>query len=81
MISIYDAAQVLVAPEPGLQYLRSSRAGELLLEPGGLTADEGRIVALEASRSADLQVDARGCALLPGFVDCHTHLPFAGWRA
>ena len=22
-----------------------------------------------------------GCALLPGLVDCHTHLPFAGWRA
>ena len=29
---------------------------------------------------ADLQVDASGCAVLPGFVDCHTHLPFAGWR-
>ena len=22
-----------------------------------------------------------GCAVLPGLVDCHTHLPFAGWRA
>jgi imidazolonepropionase len=22
-----------------------------------------------------------GCAVVPGFVDCHTHLPFAGWRA
>jgi imidazolonepropionase len=28
-----------------------------------------------------LQVDAGGCAVVPGFVDCHTHLPFAGWRA
>ena len=25
-------------------------------------------------------IDARGGTLLPGFVDAHTHLPFAGWR-
>jgi imidazolonepropionase len=25
-------------------------------------------------------VDARGGTVLPGFVDAHTHLPFAGWR-
>lgn len=25
--------------------------------------------------------DARGCTVLPGFVDPHTHLCFAGWRA
>ena len=22
-----------------------------------------------------------GCTLAPGFVDCHTHLPFVGWRS
>src|SRR5262245_61450093 len=22
-----------------------------------------------------------GCTIAPGFVDCHTHLPFSGWRA
>src|SRR4029079_17832035 len=25
-------------------------------------------------------VDAGGGTVLPGFVDAHTHLPFAGWR-
>ncbi len=27
-----------------------------------------------------VQVDAAGGTVLPGFVDAHTHLPFAGWR-
>jgi len=28
-----------------------------------------------------VRVDAGGGVVLPGFVDCHTHLVFAGWRA
>jgi imidazolonepropionase len=81
LISFGAAAQVLLPPATGLPFLRSDHAGELRLDPGGLTADEGLITALEASPEADIQVDATGCALVPGFVDCHTHLPFAGWRA
>jgi len=27
-----------------------------------------------------VEVDAAGGTVLPGFVDAHTHLPFAGWR-
>jgi imidazolonepropionase len=80
--SFDSAAQVLLPPEPGLPYLRTDRAGELTLDPGGLTvADDGRIAALEPTTDAEIRVDATGCALLPGLVDCHTHLPFAGWRA
>src|SRR5206468_9288661 len=37
--------------------------------------------AFEADATAPVRIDARGCAVLPGLVDCHTHLPFAGWRA
>src|SRR5207248_524298 len=25
--------------------------------------------------------DAGGCVVVPGLVDCHTHLAFGGWRA
>jgi imidazolonepropionase len=80
-LSVEGAAQVLRPPQDGLPYLRHDRAGDLRLDAGSLAARDGRIAALEADASADLRVDASGCALLPGFVDCHTHLPFAGWRA
>lgn len=81
--SFDNAAQVLTPPEPGLPYLRTDRAGELNLDAGGITVNnaDGLIAALEPTEAADLHVDATGCTLLPGFVDCHTHLPFAGWRA
>src|SRR6202000_472057 len=42
---------------------------------------DGRIDALERDAIAEVTIDASDCAVLPGFVDCHTHLPFAGWRA
>jgi imidazolonepropionase len=31
--------------------------------------------------SADASLDAGGQLVVPGLVDCHTHLAFAGWRA
>jgi imidazolonepropionase len=78
--AITGAAEVLTPPQAGLEYLRHDRAGELMLEPGSLLIEGGRIAALQGAPDAELQVDARGCAVIPGFVDCHTHLPFAGWR-
>jgi imidazolonepropionase len=79
--SIEGAAQVLRPPEPGLPFLRHDRAAELTAAPGSLALAGGLIAALDADPGARVRVDARGCAVLPGWVDCHTHLPFAGWRA
>jgi imidazolonepropionase len=80
-IAIGGAAQVLRPPQDGLPYLRHDRAEEMALEPGDVLVDGGRISGFTASDGADVRLDAAGCAVLPGFVDCHTHLPFAGWRA
>jgi imidazolonepropionase len=78
-VSIRGAAQVLLPPENGLPYVR--RAAEMRLEPGSVTVEDGVIVALEHDPGADQVIDAAGRAVIPGLVDCHTHLPFAGWRA
>jgi imidazolonepropionase len=44
----------------------------------GPEADLAQAVELEPD---GLDIDAEGCCVLPGFVDAHTHVPFAGSRA
>jgi imidazolonepropionase len=80
-LCLRGAAQVLRPPQDGLPYLRHDRAAELRTEPGSVTVAGGRIAALDDDPGAGTVVDAAGCAIVPGLVDCHTHLPFAGWRA
>lgn len=55
---------------------------------GALIINEGRILTVGPTREilaqkTDLGIilDMEGRAVVPGFVDCHTHLPFAGWRS
>jgi imidazolonepropionase len=79
-ICLTGAAQVLRPPEEGLPYLRHDRADQLRLDPVPVWVSGGEITAFE-EREAALRLDASGCAVVPGFIDCHTHLPFAGWRA
>ena len=69
-----------------------ARSGEELgdlgiIPDGGLLAADGKITRVGRTREIkklcqrDTEVvDARGCVVLPGFVDAHTHLVFAGNR-
>ncbi|MBM3296331.1 MAG: imidazolonepropionase [Candidatus Aminicenantes bacterium] len=61
-----------------------------LVENGWLAALRGRVVYAGDERGFKEEVrlepeaetvDCRDFVVLPGFVDCHTHLPFAGSRA
>ena len=53
-----------------------------ILRDAALVFEDGRIVAVErAGAAGDEHVDAGGRCVIPGFVDSHTHLVFAGDRA
>ncbi len=53
-----------------------------IVRDAGLVFEEGKVVAIEpAGVDADARIDAGGRCVIPGFVDSHTHLIFAGDRA
>jgi len=79
----------LATPE-GTKALAGPSQGRLRVVAGAALASRGdRIVWIGPERElgaavellpGGARVDAGGGTALPGFVDAHTHLPFAGWR-
>ena len=83
-----DASQLLTLAGPPVPR-RGGALGELgVIGNGGVLVQRGKI--LRVGRTRDLAREARllrahtidctGRVVLPGFVDCHTHLVFAGNR-
>jgi imidazolonepropionase len=82
---IHNTSQVITCAGPGPR--RGAAMREPAVLPGGAVAVRGgRIVAVgpegELRRRFDAAVglDAGGCAVLPGLVDPHTHVVYAGDR-
>jgi imidazolonepropionase len=85
---IQNAAQLVTCS--GFEAKRGSQMSDLqVIEEGAVVIENGIITAVGTSRDLLSRfntegytvVDAAGKAVLPGFVDSHTHFVFGGYRA
>jgi imidazolonepropionase len=76
MALVVDDIGLLVTNDPALG------EGPLgLVRDAALVIEDGRVAAIErAGAQGDERLDAAGRCVIPGFVDSHTHLVFAGDR-
>ena len=85
---ITHASQLLTIPSHDHGPQRGDRLGDLaIIDDGALAVSAGSIVDLgptvdlAAQHQAAQTIDAGGRVVMPGFVDPHTHVIFAGDRA
>ena len=84
---IDNAGQVLTLASPGGPKRGAAMRDLGLVAGGAVAVRDGRIVAVGPSAElrrtvrADRRIDAGGGTVMPGFVDPHTHLVWAGDRA
>ena len=86
-LAVLHASQLITLGGPPRARFGKELGDLGIIPDGGLLAADGRITHVGRTREIEKLcqrntevVDARGCAVLPGFVDAHTHLVFAGNR-
>jgi imidazolonepropionase len=86
---IHSASELITAPATAGPLRGPDLDQPLVLADAAVACVEGRvsavgptaeIVAAFPEAEAGRVVEARGLLIAPGFVDCHTHLPFSGFR-
>ena len=82
---VQEAIRSLVVDNIGLLVTNDPALGDGplgVVRDAALVIEAGRVAAIEpAGAAADARIDAGGRCVIPGFVDSHTHLVFAGDRA
>jgi imidazolonepropionase len=85
-LAVLHASQLVTLAGPKRPRVGAELSEIGIIRDGGLLIRDGRIELVGSSseiekRTGDAEViDARGKVVLPGFVDAHTHLVFAGNR-
>jgi imidazolonepropionase len=86
---VLSATEIVTAPPGRGPLLGSELDRPLRIAQGSVACLDGRVVAVGPTaevlarfpeKEAARVLDATGRLVAPGFVDCHTHLPFAGTR-
>ena len=86
---IHSAGELITAPAKAGPLRGPDLDRPLVLEDAAVACVDGRVaaagptaevVAAFPEGEAGRVVDARDLLIAPGFIDCHTHLPFAGFR-
>jgi len=85
-LAVLHASQLVTLAGPNRFRVGAKMSALAIIQDGGMLIREGKIDLVGASteienKAGDSEViDARGKVVLPGFVDAHTHLVFAGNR-
>ena len=85
-LAVLHASQLVTLAGPKRARVGSELSELAIIHDGGMLIRDGAIVATGASAEIEKQargaeiLDAAGRLVLPGFVDAHTHLVFAGKR-
>jgi len=83
---IHNAAQLVTCASDGKPKRRAAMQSIGIIEDGALAVAGEKIVAVGKSDEilrayeSENAIDARGKIVAPGFVECHTHVVFAGNR-
>src|SRR3954463_11527885 len=85
-LAVLHASQVVTLTGPKRPRIGAEMSELAIIREGGMLVRDGKIESVGLSDEMEKNVgdaeivDARGRSVMPGFVDAHTHLVFAGNR-